>query len=67
VIVTGILLLAAALTYFAVPAQSLPSFMGWISGSDVIRWKRDLVCLILALTCLFVGFGQARRGRSTAS
>ncbi|MFL5820050.1 MAG: hypothetical protein ACJ76S_05130 [Solirubrobacteraceae bacterium] len=60
----GVLLLAAAITYFAVPAQGLPSFMGFIPGSDVIRWKRGVVFLILALACLFVGLRQARGGRS---
>jgi len=64
VLLAGVLLLAAAITYFAVPAQSLPSFMGFIPGSDVIRWKRGLLCLVLALICLFVGVRQARGGRS---
>jgi len=31
---------------------------GFIQGSDVIRWKRGLVLLILALGCLFVGSGR---------
>ena len=64
VIVLGILLLAVAITYFTVPAQGLPLLMGFIPGSDVIRWKRGVLFLILALACLFFGFRQARGGRS---
>jgi len=63
-IVLGVFLLAAAIIYFLVPAQSLPSFMGWIPGSDVIRWKRGLLCLVLASPCLFLGLRQLRGGRS---
>jgi uncharacterized membrane protein YbhN (UPF0104 family) len=29
-ITSGVILLAAAITYFVVPAQGLPSFMGFI-------------------------------------
>jgi hypothetical protein len=63
-ILAGVVLLAGAITYFAVPAQGLPTVMGFIPGSDVIRWKRGLLLLILALACLFVGVRQARGGRS---
>ena len=63
-IAAGVVLLAAAITYFTVPAQGLPSFMGFIPGSDVIRWKRGLIFLIVAAGCLFVGVRQARGGRS---
>ena len=63
-ITSGVILLAAAITYFVVPAQGLPSFMGFIPGSDVIRWKRGLVFLALALGCLFFGVRQARAGRT---
>jgi len=64
VIVLGILLLAGAIIFFTVPAQGLPSLMGFIPGSDVIRWKRGVLFLILALACLFFGFRQALGGRS---
>jgi len=57
----GVVLLAAAVTYFVVPAQSLPSFMGFIPGSDVIRWKRGIGFLIVGLICLVVGVIQVRR------
>ena len=60
-ILVGVVLLAAAVTYFVVPAQGLPSFMGIIPGSDVIRWKRGLASLIVALICLVVGLIQVRR------
>ena len=60
-ILVGVVLLAAAVTYFVVPAQGLPSFMGIIPGSDVIRWKRGLASLIVALICLVVGITQVRR------
>jgi hypothetical protein len=63
-IAAGVILLAAAITYFVVPAQGLPSFMGFIPGSDVIRWKRGLVLLVVALGCLFFGVRQARGGRT---
>jgi amino acid permease len=60
-ILVAVVLLAAAVTYFVVPAQGLPSFMGFIPGSDVIRWKRGLVFLIGGLICLVVGITQVRR------
>jgi hypothetical protein len=60
-ILIAVVLLAAAVTYFVVPAQGLPSFMGFIPGSDVIRWKRGLVFLIGGLICLVVGITQVRR------
>jgi len=60
-ILVGMVLLAAAATYFVVPAQGLPSFMGAIPGSDVIRWKRGLGFLVVALICLVVGVIQVRR------
>ena len=63
-ILAGVLLLAVAITYFTVPAQSLPSLMGFIPGSDVIRWKRGVLFLVLALACLVFGLRQARGGRS---
>ncbi|HKG16917.1 MAG TPA: hypothetical protein VKA96_04435 [Solirubrobacteraceae bacterium] len=63
-IAAGVILLAGAITYFVVPAQGLPSFMGFIPGSDVIRWKRGLVFLALALGCLFFGVRRARAGRT---
>ena len=60
-ILVGAVLFAAAVTYFLVPAEGLPSFMGFIPGSDVIRWKRGLVFLIGGLICLVVGVIQVRR------
>src|SRR5919206_491283 len=50
--------------HFVVPAQGLPSFMGFIPGSDVIRWKRGLILLLVALGCLFFGVRQARNGHT---
>ena len=60
-VLVGVVLLAAAVTYFVVPAQGLPSFMGFIPGSDVIHWKRGLVSLVVGLICLAVGVVQVRR------
>jgi amino acid permease len=60
-ILVGVVLLAAAVTYFVVPAQGLPSFMGFIPGSDVIRWKRGLGSLVVGLICLVVGVIRVRR------
>ena len=64
VILAGVLLRTVAITYFTVPAQSLPSLMGIIPGSDVIRWKRGVLFLVLAVGCLFFGVRRARGGRS---
>ena len=63
-ILAGVLLLAVAITYFLVPTQGLPSLLGFIPGSDVIRWKRGVLFLVLALACLVFGLRQARGGRS---
>lgn len=60
-ILLGVLLLVAAVTYFVVPAQGLPSFLGVIPGSEVIRWKRGLASLLVGLICLIVGVVQVRR------
>ena len=60
-ILVGALLLAGAITYFVVPAQGLPGFMGFMPGSDVIRWKRGALCLVVGLVCLTVGLLQTRR------
>lgn len=62
--VVGVVLLAVAIVYFAVPAKSLPSFMGHISGASVHRNKRGVAALVLAVAAFVVaGFLLARRRR----
>ena len=63
-IAIGVVFLALAVTYFTVKAQSLPGFMGWIPGSDVIRWKRGLGCLVVSLGFLIFGIAQVLPRRS---
>jgi hypothetical protein len=57
-IAVGVASLALAVTYFTVKAQSLPPLLGFIPESDVIRWKRGLFSLIVALVSLFFGVRQ---------
>jgi hypothetical protein len=60
-LVAGLLLLVAAVLYFALPARSLPSILGDIPGNDVHRWKRGTASLVVGLACLFGGALAMRR------
>jgi hypothetical protein len=66
-VVAGLLLLVAAVLYFAVPAKSLPSILGDIPGNDVHRWKRGTASLVVALACLFGGALVTRRSPGTSA
>jgi hypothetical protein len=61
-IVLGLLLLAAAVAYFVIPAGSLPQFVpGFEAGSEQIHTKHGLAALVGAI----VLFGFAwYRGRT---
>ena len=61
-IVLGLLLLAAAVAYFVIPAGSLPEFApGFEAGSDHVHTKHGLAALVGAI----VLFGFAwYRGRT---
>jgi hypothetical protein len=62
--IAGVVLLAIAIVYFAVPAKSLPGFMGQISGATVHRNKRGVAALVLAAIAFVVAaIMLARRGR----
>ena len=64
--VVGVVLLAIAIVYFAVPAKSLPSFMGQIQDATVHRNKRGAAALVLAVIALVVaGVLLAPRRRAT--
>ena len=65
--IVGVVLLAIAVLYFALPAQALPGFLGHIPGADVHRVKRGAVSLVLGVACLFVGMLIARRRARPAS
>jgi hypothetical protein len=54
--IVGVILLAVAIVYFAVPAKSLPSFMGQIQDATVHRNKRGAAALVLAVIA-FVAAG----------
>ena len=58
--VVGLLLIAAAVLYFALPAKSLPSFMGHISHATVHRNKRGVAALVVGLGVLALAWLQAR-------
>ena len=66
--VVGVVLLAVAIVYFAVPAKSLPSFMGQIQDATVHRNKRGAAALVLAVIALVVvGVMLAPRSRAPRS
>jgi hypothetical protein len=67
-VVLGLLAVAAAVVYFAVPAHSLPSFLGTLHGVKAHRTRRGTVALIvgivlwvLAAALYFAGSRGARR------
>ena len=60
-LLAGLVLLVVAVLYLALPARSLPAFLGDIPGSDVHRWKRGTASLVVALGCLFTGAVVIRR------
>jgi hypothetical protein len=51
----GVVLIAVAIVWFAVPAKDLPGFMGHISGATVHRTKRGWAALVVGIICLAVG------------
>ena len=68
-IVIGILLIAVAVVYFAVPAKSLPSFFpGHQAGSTHHHTKHGIASLLVGLACLaFAWFNTGpTRSRTTA-
>ncbi len=63
--VVAVILMVIAVIYFAVPASSLPSFMGRLPsslpGSDVHRVKRGVAALVVGLLALGAAWVLSRR------
>jgi hypothetical protein len=70
VLAIGLVLLAVAIVYFAVPAKSLPSFIpGHVRGVSAHRVKRATAAAVLGLASLVLAYllaaGAAGSGRRT--
>jgi hypothetical protein len=58
----GIICIIAAVTYFVLPAGSLPTFMpGYEVGSAHIHSKHALIALIAAVVLFLIGWLIGRR------
>ena len=65
-LILAVVALAAAILYFALPARSLPSFMGRVEGSTVHRSRRAIAGVVVG-GLLLVGAGIGFiRSRSSA-
>lgn len=51
-LVAGVVLVVVAIVWFALPARSLPGFMGHIDGASVHRTKRGAAALVVGLILL---------------
>jgi len=61
--ILAVICLIAAITYFAMPAGSLPTFVpGYEAGSTHIHMKHAVVALVVAIVLFVVGWfaGRAR-------
>ena len=63
----GIVLVVIAVIWFALPAKSLPGFMGHIDGATVHRNKRGAASLVVGLIVLAYAAYELRPIRSAAA
>jgi len=60
-IILGLLCAAAAITYFVVPADSLPSFLpGYEAGLTRIRMKHGIVAAVVAVVLFAFAWYRGR-------
>jgi hypothetical protein len=64
-LVAGVVLVVVAIVWFALPAKSLPGFMGQIDGATVHRSKRGAAALVVGLIALGLAAYELRSERST--
>jgi hypothetical protein len=62
-LVAGIVLIVIAVVWFALPAKSLPGFMGHIDGATVHRTKRGTAALVVGLIVLGLAAYELRPPR----
>jgi hypothetical protein len=63
-IILGLLFLALAIVYFAVPAGSLPGFLpGFEAGSTRIHMKHGLASLVVAVVLFVIAWYAGRSSR----
>jgi hypothetical protein len=64
----GIVLVVVAIIWFALPAKSLPGFMGHIDGATVHRTKRGAAALVIGVIALGLAAYELRgEGRAPAT
>ena len=61
----GIVLIVIAIIWFALPAKSLPGFMGHIDGATVHRTKRGAAALVVGLVALAFAAYELRPARQS--
>lgn len=66
-LVAGVVLVVVAIVWFALPAKSLPGFMGQIDGATVHRTKRGAAALVVGLIALGLAAYELRGERSASA